>query len=244
MKTLITAVFIVLTTGLIAQPAEEAAIKKVCLTDTQAFMKRDFETWKTTWHHVDHATMLATGPGLNAHGWEAIEAGMKSYYQDNPTPSTDILSNANYVFDIQGDHAYVHYEQAMTSPYTVGGKANVSKTYEMRNMIKVDGEWKIYHQVTSPMVHENSKSNVIYHLASAGGILRDMDRIKDGAKIPQLAAEIFPNIPSGYWGMGVYALWQKDKAHAIKHFKKAMSMFDGEAPQNLKNLYEQAKELE
>lgn len=236
--------FLFLGTTITFAQSAEAAIKQVCLKDTEAYIKRDFEAWKSVWHQVDNASMLITGEGYNLKGWKAIEEAMKDYYINNPAPSKDILSNANYVFNIQGDQAFLSCEQTMTSAETVGGKTRSWKTYEVRSMIKVDGQWKIYNQVTSPLTHEKSDQNVVDHLRLASQMLAQMGQMEAAAKIPKMTTEIYPKTPAGYWGMGFFAFAQKDKASAIKHLEKAMSLFDGDAPADLKALYEEAKKLD
>ncbi|MEN0049478.1 MAG: hypothetical protein AAF806_20630, partial [Bacteroidota bacterium] len=229
---------------LFAQSAEEVAIKALCLKDTEAYMQRDFEMWKTAWHHDESASMLITDMGRHAQGWDAIRDGMKEYYDNNPTPSKNKLSNANYVFNIQGNQAFVAYEQTMTLPLTVnGGEVWQDKTYEVRNLIKVNGEWKIYNQITSPMVHEKHVNNVLSHLVEASMMTAQLENVAGATKIAELVAELYPNLPNGHWGQGYYAVQRKDKAAAMKHLEKAMSTFDGEAPEDLKALYEQAKAL-
>lgn len=244
MKTVFSAIFIAFASLIFAQSTEEAAIKTLCLKDTKAYMQRDFETWKTTWHHDASASMLITDMGRHAQGWNAIQEGMKGYYEDNPTPSKSKLSNANYVFNIQGDQAFVAYEQTMTLPMTVdGGKKWEDKTYEVRNLIKVDGEWKIYNQVTSPMVHEKHVNNTLFHLVSASMMMAQLGNTEGATKTAAFIAELYPNLPNGHWGQGWYAIQRKDKAAAMKHLEKAMSTFDGEVPEDLKAMYEQAKAL-
>ncbi len=141
---------------------------------------------------------------------------MKDYYDNNPAQVKETLSNANYAFNIQGDQAFLSYEQTMTSAETVGGKTRSWKTYEVRNMIKVNGEWKIYNQVTSPLVYEKSDENVVDHLRLASQMLAQMGQMEAAAKIPKMTAEIYPKTPAGHWGMGYFAFAQKDKANALK----------------------------
>lgn len=88
------------------------------------------------------------------------------------------------------------------------------KTYEVRNLIKVDGEWKIYNQVTSPMVHEKHVNNTLVHLVSASTMMAQLGNTVGATKTA-----------------------------AMKHLEKVMSTFDGEAPDDLKVMYEQAKAL-
>lgn len=244
MKTVFTAIFIAFTSLLFAQSAEEAAIKALCLKDTEAFMQRDFETWTSIWYHDKSASMLSTGSDFNHKGWKAIKAAMEKYYKNNPTPSKDKLSHDNYVFNIQGDHAFVAFEQTMTFPQTVdGGKKWKDKTYEVRNLIKIDGEWKIYNQVTSPMQYEKNDQNVVTRLITASMMMAQLGNVEGATKTAAFIAELYPNLPNGHWGQGALAIQRKDKAAAMKHLEKAMSTFDGEVPEDLKALYEKAKAL-
>ncbi|MEM8528637.1 MAG: hypothetical protein AAGG68_28620 [Bacteroidota bacterium] len=244
MKTVFSTIFITFTSLLFAQSAEEAAIKALCLKDTEAYMQRDFETWKTAWYHDESASMLITDMGRHAQGWDAIRDSMKEYYEENSMPSKSKLSHDNYIFNIQGDQAFVAFEQTMILPLTVnGGKKWQDKTYEVRSLIKVNGEWKIYNQVTSPMVHEKDVNNTLFHLVSASMMMAQLGNVEGATKTAAFVAELYPNLPNGHWGQGWYAIQRKDKAAAMKHLEKAMSLFDGEAPEDLKALFEQAKAL-
>lgn len=244
MKTFITLCCLAIAGVLTAQSADEAAIKKVIQMDTEAWIQRDFATWQSLWHHSEQASILTVGSGDRTLGWENIQPAMKDYFESGTDARPITFNHSNHFFNIQGDQAFVSFEQATTPKFTVGGWSPVNKTFEVRNLVKVDGEWKIANQVTAPALHEGRPQDVMDHLRLASGVLMDAERVEDAAKIPALVAELYPDAPSGYWGMGYYAVEQKDKASALKHLEKAMSLFDDAIPPGLQSLYEQAEALE
>lgn len=244
MRSFITLCCLAIAGVLTAQSADEAAIKKAIQMDAEAWIQRDFATWKSLWHHSEQASLLNTGTGNTTQGWENIQAGMKTYFEASTEPRPFTASHSNHFFNIQGDHAFVSFEQATTPKFTVDGWSPVNKTFEVRNLVKVDGEWKISNQVTAPAQHEGRPQDVADHLRLASSMLMDAERVEDAAKIPALVAELYPDLPMGYWGMGYYAFAQKDKANALKHLEKAMSLFDDAVPPGLQSLYERAQALE
>ena len=243
MKTFITLFCLAIASLLTAQSADEAAIKELCLTDTKAFVARDFATWQSCWHHSDQASLLLTA-GARQQGWENVRSFMKKGYEAATEPRPVTPSHSNYFFNIQGDRAFVTFEQAMTTHATIGGEPLVSKTYEVRNLIKVDGEWKIFNQVTSPLRHEAREQDIIEYLNLAWNGLEKMERREDAVKITALLVDVFPDRPIGYWRMGSLAVEQKDKASALQYLEKAISLFGDGVPPGLQSLYEQAKALE
>ena len=74
-------------------------------------------------------------------------------------------------------------------------------------------------------------------------MINQLGNTEDATKTAAFIAELYPNLPNGYWGQGHFTVQRKDKVAAIKHLEKAMSTFDGEASGDLKALYEQAKAL-
>jgi ketosteroid isomerase-like protein len=243
MKSFITLFCLAIAGVLTAQSADEAAIKELVQTDVEAYVQRDFSTWESLWHHSDQATMLGTS-GTYVQGWDSIRSGMKETFEAATEPRPVTPSHSNFFFNIRGDQAYVSFEQTMTTDLTIGGEPRRNKTLEVRNLIKIDGEWKICNQLTAPLRYEGRPQDVIDRLRLASGTLLEAERIKDANKILALMAELYPDEPMGYWGMGYLAIEEKDKASALQHLEKAMSLFDDAVPPNLQALYERAQALE
>lgn len=244
MKSFITLCCLAFASILAAQSADEAAIMELCLKDTKAYVERDFAAWQSCWHQSEQSSILHT-PGNIHLGWDSIYSAMKEDYEAATEPRSFTPSHSNFFFNIQGDRAYVTFEQAMASKFTMGGApAFVNKTYEVRNLIKVDGKWKIFNQVTAPLQHEGRPQDDVENFLQVHGILMNAERTEEAVKIAALMADLYPEHPMGHWGMGYHAFAQQDKAGALKYLEKAMSMFDDAVPPGLQALYEQAQALE
>jgi ketosteroid isomerase-like protein len=243
MKSFITLCCLAFASILAAQSADEAAIKELVQTDVEAYIQRDFTTWQNLWHHSELATMLGTS-GTYVQGWDSIRSGMKETFEaaTEPRPFTPSLSN--FFFNIRGDQAYVSFVQTMTSDITVGGEPRMNKTLEVRNLVKIDGEWKICNQMTAPLRYERRTQDAVDRLNMVANMLMGAERVEDTGKVFALMADLYPEYPLGYWGMGYLAFAQQDKAGALKHLEKAMSLFDDTIPPGLQSLYEQAQALE
>ncbi len=238
--------FLFIAPTLIFAQKDEAAIKEVLVAETQAFLDRDFDAMAIHWDQSENATHSVAGTGTVQKGWEAVSTSMKGYFKNNPEADNADFSNGDYMFSIQGDHAFVTFKQTMTPEFKAKNNDELysSTTYQVRSLVKSNGQWKIIHVVTSPIQSEDSDANVTTHLRLASRMLNRMGRTEEAAKIPEMVMEMFPDIPDGYWGAGWYAFSKKDKGNAIKYLEKAIALFDGEAPANLKNLYEEAKKME
>lgn len=123
-----------------SQTAEEDAIKKVCIAQTQAYADFDYEALAS--YHVQSAEDLLAWNTPNGAfgtqtGWENIRKSLKYYFQ---TGKKQYLksSSENYHFIIHGDMAFVWFDY---STQTEAGKTTLMKGY--RSMLKINGQWKI-----------------------------------------------------------------------------------------------------
>lgn len=138
--------FILLATVLIfsvqsfAQTAEQEAIKKLCLAETQAYNNFDYDTWAS--YHVQSADEQlswnnADGSFGFQSGWEEISKGMKDWFK-TATKEKLKQSNDNFMFTIRGDIAFVSYN---TTSQNADGKTTKLRDY--KTLLNVKGQWKI-----------------------------------------------------------------------------------------------------
>jgi ketosteroid isomerase-like protein len=189
----------------------------------------DFAAVKTHWHPVDQASWLAPGDGINLQGWAAIEEILKTYFENNPEPEIDKFNHYDHVIHVEGDRAFVQYKEDVVWPAKVNGEQFTVKYYEVRRMIKVDGQWKIINMISSFLNEEKRPADVLGHLQSAAIALNAQDRPKEAAQVGTLLNKFFPDHPMGYVVLGRIAMKQKNKAKALKYFKKAGTLLDFES---------------
>jgi hypothetical protein len=123
-----------------SQTADEQAIKKVCMAETQAYVDFDYAAYAA--YHVQGANdQLAwntpDGSFGSLSGWEAISKDIKDYFQTAKKKNLKLLSD-NYSFVIQGDMAFACYN---ASSQDTEGKTSLAK--EFRTLLKIKGQWKI-----------------------------------------------------------------------------------------------------
>lgn len=123
-----------------AQTKEQEAIKKVCLAETDAYNKFDYDTWASyhvqtedeqlSWNNADGSFGFQSG-------WKEISTAMKDWFKtaakENLKQSTD-----NFMFIIHGDIAFVSYN---TTSQKADGKTTNIRDY--KTLLNVKGQWKI-----------------------------------------------------------------------------------------------------
>jgi ketosteroid isomerase-like protein len=123
-----------------SQTADEEAIKKVCIAETQAYVDFDYDALAS--YHVQSADdqlalNKADGSFSSISGWEAISKALKNYFQTSKKEPVKLASD-NFTFVIHGDMAFACYN---ASSQNTEGKTSVSK--EFRTLLKINGQWKI-----------------------------------------------------------------------------------------------------
>ncbi len=236
MKNFFTTAFLLFgTITLFAQAAAETAIKETLWGETQAYMSRNHDDWASFWHQKGDVLFLVTSNGMKYNNWDSLSHRMKKEIEANPEPLKADLINSDYNINQNGDYAFVTYVQNWQTP------EGDSKSYETRNLRKIDGKWKLTSMVSSPLMHEKTEVNVKNHLLSAIIMLRDLKRYDDGIKLANDFVALYPNSLEGYWGLADLYMNKKDKVNAMKSLEKAIAILPDN--QDLKKMYEEAKKL-
>ena len=133
-----TAVFAPL--ALAQSPADEEAIKRVLLAETDRFFARDFEAWASTFVQVPAATQAwnnADGTYTHRLGWDTISARIREFIKNNPAPDTRPMTRENFVFRHYGNAAFVTFDKY------IGDRKTVKPIREIRVVERVGADWKI-----------------------------------------------------------------------------------------------------
>ncbi|MEM6700949.1 MAG: tetratricopeptide repeat protein [Bacteroidota bacterium] len=237
MKTVFSLFFIALTTILSAQTTDEVAIKKTVEAETKAWMDRDFDALISHWTQTDNNSFLIVTEDqiFRANDWEEMVASTKKNLENYPNPIKQTLSTSNYIFAIHGDHAYVTYYQERTSP------ERTVKSHEVRNMLKVNGQWKIESQATTTDTHHFSEDNARNHMIQTGWMLHQMKEYERSLIIAKAYTKAFPDSPVGYRGGGSTYMDMGDKDEAIKMLEEGIERFPDN--EGLKELLKKAKAM-
>ncbi len=136
-----------MTTQLSAQTpsvnSEEEAIKKVIVTEFDAFVQRDFKTWADTYVDAPTTTFMVTDANTSGSlfamsDFQKISKGMKGMFDSGSKSTMSLANRDGWLIRIKGDMAFAIYNEEflMTNGTKIKGKTQ-------KVMEKVNGQWKI-----------------------------------------------------------------------------------------------------
>ena len=139
MKIYVSLFCILASIGLIAQPSEEVAIKRVIEEETEAAYARDHDEWAKHWFK-DHAFFHYVSEEAQTleENWAAIDAAMQPAFEGEPVEDAPIRKN--FQAKIGGDLAWVTYDQFSGNTHTKEQRVltKVGDTWKIMNMTAVD----------------------------------------------------------------------------------------------------------
>lgn len=123
--------------------ADEEAIKKVIVTEFDAFVKRDFKTWADTYVDASSTTFMvtpATNPGalFAVSDFQKISKSMKGMFDAGAKSDMTLANRDGWIIRVKGDMAFAIYNEEFLLNNGVKIKAKTQKVME-----KVNGKWKI-----------------------------------------------------------------------------------------------------
>ena len=126
--------------ALAQSPADEEAIRRVLLAETDRFFARDFDGWASTFVQVPAAVQAwnnADGTYTHRLGWDTISARIREFIKNNPAPDTRPMVRENFVFRHYGNAAFVTFDKY------IGDRKTVKPIREIRVVERQGAEWKI-----------------------------------------------------------------------------------------------------
>ena len=120
--------------------AEDAAIKRVLLNETEGFFTRDKARWANAWAHVPYINFAANlygGDFRLIKGWTDLEKQFASQFKSSKVTDKVTVQNSNYTIHPNGNMAFVTYDQTLVDSH---GKTTSKET---RVLEKMSGQWKI-----------------------------------------------------------------------------------------------------
>jgi ketosteroid isomerase-like protein len=125
---------------------EEAAIKSVIEKETTTWNARDTEGFVSCWANVPYAVQLVahgvaqsnSGVAFSTNEKKNLPELVKGMFAGMGKPDGSTFKSDNYVIRVNGNSAFVHYDQTNTAT------DNKTNTYhEVRYLEKVNSDWKI-----------------------------------------------------------------------------------------------------
>ena len=125
--------------------AEEEAVKKVIIAETEAFWDKDFQQLSNCWVQDEYVRVVGWWEhgGITVRkGWSVIGERMENVIKENPEKNRQNVARENFNVRISGNMAWVTFEQYGTD---TGEKAMdmPGLSYETRILEKHNGQWKI-----------------------------------------------------------------------------------------------------
>lgn len=125
--------------------AEEEAIKKVIIAETEAFWDKDFNALSSQWAHGDYVRVMGwwqRGGVTVMKGWSVVGGRMQTLIAEHPEKNRQQVRRDNMNIRVSGNMAWVTFEQYGTDTgETAMDMPGLS--YETRILEKQDGRWKI-----------------------------------------------------------------------------------------------------
>lgn len=131
-----------------AQKTDESLIKTLIETETQAWLKRDPVALVMCWANVPYASQLVS----MTDGQVMMSANTKQDFNKRAQLMIEQLGkssgakyeNTNYLTRLNGNAAWITFNQLVTTPGN-----NKTQAYETRYLEKLDGVWRLVHSGTA-----------------------------------------------------------------------------------------------
>jgi hypothetical protein len=120
--------------------ADEEAIKRVVLAETDRFFARDYDGWASTFVQVPDATQVwnnSDGSYTHRLGWETIGARVREFMKNNPAPDKTPMWRENFHIRHYGGAAFVTFDKYL------GDRRTAKPIREVRVVERQGAEWKI-----------------------------------------------------------------------------------------------------
>lgn len=149
-KLLFLTAFALVSVGLYAQKADEEAIKKVCITQTEVWFRRDTPALLAFTAPVPYSSRYwaTESAGVGAiNGNDQINKAYTDFISKSPQPMNVTVVQSNWQLKPLGENYYwATYDQVST-----GADGKVNRNKEVRLLEKIGGQWKMVSVITLPL---------------------------------------------------------------------------------------------
>jgi hypothetical protein len=120
--------------------ADNAAITRVVMAETDRFFARDYEGWAALFVQVPNATQVwnnADGSYTHRQGWDTIALRIREFMKNNPQPDKTPMWRENVAIRHYGTAAFVTFDKYL------GDRKTAKPIREIRVVERQGNEWKI-----------------------------------------------------------------------------------------------------
>ena len=125
-----------------SQSAEQEAIKKVCIAESQAVSDLDYEAYAACHVQTADEQLVYNNPngtyGVTI-GWDSISKTVKGWIKSGKKEDISKISGDNFTIVIHGDMAFAAYDGRAQK--VANGKT--TRMRENRTLLYTAGQWKI-----------------------------------------------------------------------------------------------------
>ncbi len=125
-----------------SQTAEQEAIKKVCIAESQAVSDFDYEAYAACHVQTADEQLVYNNPkgtyGVTI-GWDSISKTVKGWLKSGKKENVSKVSGDNFTIVIHGDMAFAAYDGHVQK--VADGKT--TRLRENRTLLYSSGQWKI-----------------------------------------------------------------------------------------------------
>ena len=205
-----------------AQRSDADEVQRVIRAETETYYQRDVEGWKRTWIQDSTAirTFITSGSYSVALGWDKFGPGtVESIRGAAPQPVR--VDRTNYVARIDGDLAWVEYDERTTMP----GDSVPLVARQQRTLVKRDGEWRILSAGSFVgSTYGPSPRAIETRLGAVGSDLSAAKQHAGAIEVLALNARLFPSSSSAHAALAdAYAAAGRTRL-AMEHYEKSLAI--------------------
>jgi tetratricopeptide (TPR) repeat protein len=208
-----------------AQDAEEDALKAIIKSETMGFYGRNADVWQSAWLQDAKATrtIVANNNYGAVTGWENFGPDVVKNIKENPKPIPVEIANDNFLIHTDGTMAWVEYDQTLTAPSIDPAIKRLSR--EHRALVKKDGQWKIFSQIThDPETFGSTPEAIEANLNMNGYHLLSAKKIKEAIEVFKLNVQLHPQSWNSYDSLGEAYAADGNKKLAIRNYEKSLEL--------------------
>jgi tetratricopeptide (TPR) repeat protein len=208
----------------IAIYSQDAEIKKVITSETDAYHKRDLNTWLSSWAPDALTARIYVGSFgyFTQMGWDSIQAQETRNFKRNTQPDSVQVTTDSFTIRKDGSMAIVDFKQ--TTLY-LGAQPpfDQSTSLEHRELVKKNGKWKITKQVTTDLTGYGEKGNELT-LNAVGYNYLFQGKTDEAIEILTLNAKLHPDSYNVFDSLGEAYAKAGQKELAIENYKKSLEL--------------------
>jgi len=200
---------------------EEEAIKAVIKKQIESFHVRNYEVYKDVWAHESYIVRMYS-EGTRFTSWDSVGNMYRNNMKNYPDPWENFQYNLSDMYiHVKGNSAWAIHNQRKSA--TFSGNPFSSKSWNVRFLEKIDGDWKMTFYTHGSLPFEDF-AKVENEINILGYQLLDLKKIKEAIKLFKLNVEYYPDSWNCYDSLAEAYMKNGDNKLAIKNYEKSLKL--------------------